>query len=87
VENQGKIIAGALKECGTRELVEDVFSRFQIDHKADRIASLNECMGNPQTFFSADLVSEEDKYELTVQMFLAGSWKLKEYYDRMGFGA
>ncbi|MDR0685264.1 MAG: hypothetical protein LBF83_09065 [Spirochaetaceae bacterium] len=44
-------------------------------------------MGDPQTFFSSDKVSLPEKYELTIQMFLTMSWKLKEIYDRIGLGA
>lgn len=41
-------------------------------------------MGNPETFFSAQSLSIDDKYELTIQMFLTMSWKLSKYYKRIG---
>jgi len=85
-EEKDKIIVGALKECSSRESIENVFNLFKIDDKADRISRLNDCMGNPQTFFSSDKISIEDEYELTIQMFLTGSWKLSEYYRRLGIG-
>jgi len=52
-----------------------------------RIVKLNDSMGNPQTFFSSDKISVDDEYELTIQMFLTGSWKLSEYYERLGIGS
>jgi len=82
-EERGKIVVGALKECGSREDIEDVFKRFDINDPPVRIDRLNDCMGNPQTFFSTGEISIEDKYELTIQMFLTGSWKLAEYYNRL----
>jgi hypothetical protein len=84
VEEQDKIIIGALKECTSRSTLEDTFDRYQITDVRERIKKLNACMGNPQTFFSTGKVSREDTYELTIQMFLTMSWKLNEIYDRMG---
>jgi hypothetical protein len=81
-----KIVAGALKACESKEMLEDTFSRYSISDTVERINRLNECMGNPETFFSSDKLSNKEKYELTIQMFLTKSWKLNEYYDRMGVG-
>lgn len=76
MENQ-KIVAGALRECTKREQVDDVFLRFEIDSLQDKIDCLNECMGNPKTFFSAGAdASLETIYELTIAMFLTGAWKV-----------
>jgi hypothetical protein len=86
MEERDKIIIGALKECTSRETVEETFKLYQIEDKAERVAKLNDCMGNPQTFFSSNKISPEETYELTLQMFLTMSWKLNEIYDRMGVG-
>jgi hypothetical protein len=86
VEEKDKIIVGALKGCSSRTSIEDTFKLYNIIEKPERISKLNICMGNPQTFFSSDNVSIDDKYELTIQMFLTGSWKLSEIYDRIGVG-
>ena len=86
MEDRDKIVIGALKECSSRESIEDTFSLFQIGDKKARVGRLNDSMGNPQTFFSSDKISVDDEYELTVQMFLTGSWKLSEYYNRLGIG-
>ena len=85
-EERNNIVVGALKGCSSRESIENTFRLYQIDEKTERINKLNNCMGDPQTFFSSDKVSTDDKYELTIQMFLTGSWKLAELYDRMGVG-
>jgi hypothetical protein len=86
-KERDKIVIGALKECTTRVSIEDTFSRYEIDDFQDRIDKLNQCMGDPQTFFSSGRVSLEETYELTIQMFLTMSWKLNEIYDRMGLAA
>jgi hypothetical protein len=81
---KNKIVIGALKECTTRVSLEETFKLYNITDTQQRIDKLNQCMGNPQTFFSSDEISIDDKYELTIQMFLTMSWKLNEIYDRMG---
>ena len=82
-----KIIIGALKECASKAAIEDTFERYGITDAGDRIDKLNRCMGSPQTFFSSDKISEQEKYGLTIQMFLTMAWKLNELYDRMGLPA
>ena len=83
-EEKDKIIVGALKECGSKESIEETFDLYKIDEKTERINKLNNCMGDPQTFFSSEKITVDDKYELTIQMFLTGSWKLAAIYDRIG---
>jgi hypothetical protein len=41
-------------------------------------------MYNPERFFSAEFASVEDELELTKQIFPTGTWRLNEYYERMG---
>jgi hypothetical protein len=86
MEERDNIIVGALKECGSKESIEHTFSLFEITDRVEQINKLNACMGNPQTFFSTGNVSIEDKYELTIQMFLTESWKLSKYYEQLGIG-
>jgi hypothetical protein len=84
MKERDKIVIGALKECTTKESIEDTFRLYDITDTQERIDKLNQCMGDPQTFFSSDKVSLDETYELTIQMFLSMSWKLNEIYDRMG---
>jgi hypothetical protein len=84
MNERDKIVIGALKACTTRESIEDTFERYNITNTQEKIDKLNQCMGDPQTFFSSGKVSLEETYELTIQMFLTMSWKLNELYDRMG---
>jgi hypothetical protein len=84
MEEKNKIVIGALKECTARASLEETFKLYNITDVEERIDKLNRCMGNPQTFFSSDKISINDKYELTIQMFLTMSWKLNEIYDRIG---
>jgi hypothetical protein len=86
VRNTGEdnIITYKLKKCSSRESIENFFTQFKINDKVKRIAKLNDIMGNPQTFFFSDgEITVDDKYELTIQMFLTGSWKLTKYYERL----
>ncbi|MDR0382520.1 MAG: hypothetical protein LBH50_00865 [Spirochaetaceae bacterium] len=85
MEELDKIVIGALKECTTRMSIEDTFNRYEIASIQERINKLNQCMGDPQTFFSSGKVSLEETYELTIQMFLTMSWKLNKIYERMGW--
>ena len=72
-----EIIAGALGACKNDVQVEDVFSRFGVTDYGDRIDCLNECMGNPKTFYSGGEETPDDiKYEITLGMFCAGAWRI-----------
>jgi hypothetical protein len=86
MKERDKIVIGALKECTARESIEDTFGRYEITDTWERIDKLNQCMGDPQTFFSSGRVFLEETYELTIQMFLTMFWKLNEIYDRIGLG-
>lgn len=70
------VLISALAACKTRDLLDDTFSRYNADGLEFRIECMNECMGSPKTFFSqGEEISINDRYELTVQMFLIGAWK------------
>lgn len=75
METSGKIIMGALKECMDRSDIEDVFGKFNIDDKQERINYLLEVMGDAEMFYSIGSPSLEQRYELVVQMFLTMTWK------------
>ncbi len=79
-----KMLLGALKACETREQVEDIFKKFNTDDLRIKIDYLNECMGNPETFFSGDTPDLQSEYITTRAMFLTGEWKLNELYERAG---
>lgn len=71
------VLVSALAACKTRALLDDTFSRYEANDYDFRIECMNECMGNPKTFFSqGDDIALKEKYELTVQMFLIGAWKM-----------
>ena len=54
-----------------------MFIKFDIKETSleERINLLLEAMGNPRMFFSIGEPSLEQRYELTIQMFLSMSWK------------
>ena len=77
----------AIRTCKTREALENELTRYKICDVQEAIAILNECMYDPETFSSQEAISVEDELEFTKQIFLTGTWKLHEYYQRMKLGA
>ncbi|WGK69459.1 hypothetical protein P0082_00965 [Candidatus Haliotispira prima] len=72
-----------LQNCSSREAIEEVFHNSGISGLKDKKATLDNIMGNPETFYSAQL-SEEDQYQREVSIFLTGAWKINEFYERAG---
>jgi uncharacterized protein YaaN involved in tellurite resistance len=83
MENREAAIA-AIRTCKTTDSLNHMLNRFEMTDAQDIVNCLNECMYNPETFFSSQPLTIEDKLEFTKQIFLTGTWRLNEYYDRMG---
>ena len=77
----------AIRTCKTRYDLDEMLERFEIEGIQDTISYLRVSMYNPQTFFAAKPITVEDELEFTKQVFLTGTWRLNEYYDRMGIAA
>lgn len=77
-----KVLVSALNACDTHDLMEDAFRRFNEYDKKIRVECLNECMGNPKTFFSFGDEQQDFEivYNMTVSMFLSGAWKTAMLY-------
>lgn len=71
------VIIGALRACTTRSQIENIFNRFEIPEKdlEIRTSLLLNAMGDPEVFFSVGSPTEQEKYELIIQMFLSMTWK------------
>jgi hypothetical protein len=82
MKNKEAAIA-AIRTCKTRDSLNDILDRFEIIDAQEAIDCLNNCMYNPQRFLSSEHITLEDELELTKQIFLTGTWRLNEYYDRM----
>ena len=78
-----EVLVSALAGCSSRALVEDTFSRFQVTDLSARTQYMNECMGNPKTFFCSGSDNVQKKYEATLQMLIAGHWKLINSYKAL----
>jgi hypothetical protein len=77
----------SLRETRTRENVEDSFNKFSVTDLNEKMEYLEKAMYSPLVFYSSgENTSLEDRYELALQVFLKGSWKLQEYYAKLGFG-
>jgi hypothetical protein len=77
-------VVAALRSCSTRPLIDDIFEKFAVTALPARIGYLNEAMGSPKTFFSSESPPIEMRYEVTLRMFLAGTWKLAALYEKAG---
>jgi hypothetical protein len=73
--NINKILVGALRECETREQVEDTFSKFSVSDFAEKTQYLIVSMGNPEVFYSSE-PDAESAYLTNLSAFLTGTWKL-----------
>ncbi|CEM62216.1 hypothetical protein DWQ65_03200 [Treponema phagedenis] len=87
-ENMDQRIVVSLRESKTKEKIEDTFKTFNIQDIQEKTAYLDEAMYSPEVFYSSgeERITPEHKYELALQMFLEGSWKLYSYYEKLGLG-
>jgi hypothetical protein len=85
--NKRDAAIAAIRTCKTREELTDMLNRFDITDERDTIDCLNQCMYNPQVFFTSKPASIADELEFTTQIFLTGKWRLNIYYERMGIPA
>jgi uncharacterized protein YaaN involved in tellurite resistance len=72
----------AIRTCKTRESLDEMLKKFEISNAEEIIECLDECMYNPQRFFFNEIPQDVD-LEFTKQIFLTGTWRLNEFYDRM----
>lgn len=78
-------IVNTLRDATTREAVEGVFNRFEVKDTDLKTQYIKEAMHNPEIFYSSGKdTSMEQQYELILQMLLARSWKLYDYYEKLG---
>lgn len=85
--NQDERLIAILRKSTTEFEVEDSFTKFEVSSCEDKIEYLNKAMYSPQTFYSAGSeLPLEQRYALALQMFLAGTWKLYTYYEKLGLG-
>jgi hypothetical protein len=82
MKNKEAAIA-AIRTCKTGDSLNDMLERFELTDGREIIDCLNECMYNPVRFFSNKQITPEEELEFTKQIFLTGTWRLNEYYDRM----
>lgn len=74
-----------LKECKTREEVENVFVQKNIskDNFEAKNALLLDAMGDPEMFYSNGSPTNEQKYEMILISFLDGEWKYAEAVSKI----
>ena len=80
-----KRIIGALRECKTKEEIEDTFNRFRISDSAKKQRYLSYAMYAPSIFFSSfQPLTEDAVYQMTLEAFTAGHWRLNPFYEKLG---
>ena len=74
-----------LRECKTREDVEEVFAKKGIskDNFEAKNALLLDAMGDPEMFYSNGNPTNEQKYEMILLSFLDGEWKYAEAVSKI----
>lgn len=77
-------LIASLRKSTTREIVEDTFSKFDVADLNEKIAYLDKAMYSTQVFYTVGKNTNlAELYEVILQVFLKGSWKLQEYYERL----
>ena len=80
-----KRIIGALRECKNKEEIEDTFNRFRITDSAKKQRYLSYAMYAPSIFFSSfQPLTEDAVYQMTLEAFTAGHWRLTPFYEKLG---
>lgn len=74
-----------LRICSSESEINNIFESYDISSLEDKIRFLNESMYNPETFYSLDTISNDNKLKLTIEIFLMKDWKLNETYEKAGF--
>lgn len=81
-----EMLTSALRVAKTEKDVENLFCKFNIKEKEEKINYLEHAMYDPLTFYSCgeENAPIDQKYTLTMGMFLKGHWKLHEFYEKAG---
>jgi len=74
-KDERKPLIGAIRECDSKILLENVFARFETNKLKDRLDILLDAMYAPDIFFSKSDMTMEEKYNTLVAAFLSGIWK------------
>jgi hypothetical protein len=76
VDEEREPMIGAIRKCGTRSLLDSMFSKFSVVDTQAKIDALKEAMYDPEVFFSTgDEADVNQQYETLVGAFLSGVWK------------
>ena len=76
-------IVNALKGCESRERVEELFSKYEVEDNTQKISLLKKAMGSP-TFYSTSEMTPDVEIHRMISILLTGNWKVNELYSRAG---
>ncbi|MDR1149959.1 MAG: hypothetical protein LBK66_15160 [Spirochaetaceae bacterium] len=74
-EEEKMPMIGAVRECTTRSLLDNMFEKFNVVEMQAKMDALKEAMYNPEVFFSCGEEDINRQYETLVGAFLSGIWK------------
>ena len=80
---KNRVAVAAIRECRDRASLDETLMLFKINNTQEAIDYLDICMYDPKKFYSARPTTVEEELEFTKQIFLTGTWRLNEYYERM----
>lgn len=85
--NEGLI--AALRTTKTRNAVEKMFTIFKVEDIKEKTDYLDKAMYADEVFYSgsdSDNTSNTllQRYYITLGMFIEGSWRIAELYNRLG---
>ena len=75
----------AIRTCKTMDDFDYILDLHKIEGVQETLDCLNEAMYSPQIFKSTP-IDDKDELEFTKEIFLTGTWRLKESYDRIKTG-
>lgn len=87
VMNEG--LVAALRTTKTRNDVEKMFTTFKVEDIKEKTDYLDKAMYADEVFYScgnSDNTPDAllQRYYITLGMFIEGSWRIAELYDRLG---
>ena len=82
-------LVAALREKETRDSVEKIFAMFGVEDIQTKIDHLDKAMYADEVFYSSGNKDNtpavlSQKYDITIGMFEDGSWRIAEFYDKLG---
>ncbi len=80
-QTNNDIVIGALRNCSQEAEVIDVFEKFDIGNAEVKRALIHKAMGDAETFYYGQNLTEDMKLIGDIAMFIDGEWRADELYE------